>query len=220
MAQMLRRILTGDGMRTSRFHDYHGNLIDLWGLRFLPRSVLSAVGLRLFAYRSATPWLGYRAIRHINSILNCESVVLEYGSGMSTLWFARRAGRVVSIETDGVWFSKIREKLESARHGHVTYLLSEVDQVPHVESVEDSSFDLVLVDGLTRDQVMKAAIRKVKPGGYVYLDNSDVPYPEFQGARQILIEAAGDEADVQFFRDFCPGQVSVTEGMLVRMPSK
>ena len=34
---MLRRIFTGDGMRVSRFHDYHGNVIDAMG--FVPTTL-------------------------------------------------------------------------------------------------------------------------------------------------------------------------------------
>lgn len=177
MAHGFSRVITGDGMRVSRFHDYDGTRVDLRGLWFLPRCVLSTIALRMFKYRSV-PWLGYRAITHIDSIIDNHSAVLGYGSGMSTLWFARRAARVLSIGTDERWYSTIRRRLEAAEYGHVTYLLSEVA-----------------------------------------LDNSDVPYPEHQQARQTLLEAAGSEADARFFRDFCPGQVSVTEGMLVRFPS-
>jgi hypothetical protein len=62
------------------------------------------------------------------------------------------------------------------------------------------------------------ALSKVKPGGHVYLDNSDVPYGDFRRARAALIEAAASEPGaVRVFRDFCPTQIIVSEGLLVRV---
>jgi len=73
------------------------------------------------------------------------------------------------------------------------------------------------VDGARRAESARTALAKVKPGGHVYLDNSDVPYGDFRRARAALIEAAADEPGaVRVFRDLCPTQIIVSEGLLVR----
>ena len=95
---------------------------------------------------------------------------------MSTIWFARRVAKIVSIETDAEW------------HGRVTALLQNRGLSERVEpgwfpklggSVVDASrgFDFALVDGTSRDVATALALSVVRPGGYIYLDNSDVPCP-------------------------------------------
>src|SRR6266702_7452961 len=54
------------------------------------------------------PWMAYPA----TEFLECQSYarrrVLEWGSGNSTLWWARRAERVVSFESNVSWYERIR----------------------------------------------------------------------------------------------------------------
>jgi predicted O-methyltransferase YrrM len=78
-------------------------------------------------------------------------------------------------------------------------------------------FDFALVDGETSRHVAAAlAVAAVKPGGYVYLDNSDGLWPEHRAARQQLVEANDPGSRPRFFTDFCDGQIGVTQGLLVR----
>jgi predicted O-methyltransferase YrrM len=37
----------------------------------------------------------------------------------------------------------------------------------------DGSLDLVVVDGILRDECVQAAVPKLRPGGWLYLDNTD-----------------------------------------------
>ena len=60
----------------------------------------------------------------------------------------------------------------------------------------DESFDFALVDGYRRDVAVSTAIRKVRPGGFVYLDNSDVPDAEHSSARSILLGAAKSAPEI------------------------
>jgi predicted O-methyltransferase YrrM len=144
--------------------------------------------------------------------------VLEFGSGMSTLWFARRCKLLVSIETDRHWYEQIRSILQGQAIGNVDYRFSTESET--LSEYEDSSFDFVLVDGYNRDVVMKTAIAKVRLGGYIYLDNSDVPYREYQTARQLLLTAAGAEREIYVFNDLSPTQVCVSEGTLAAITNK
>lgn len=47
------------------------------------------------------------------------------------------------------------------------------EYVKSIEEYPDESFDLVLVDGRHRSFCIPHAIPKVRPGGYLMLDNSD-----------------------------------------------
>jgi predicted O-methyltransferase YrrM len=209
------RLVTGDGQRKSRFHTYSGEPIDWQGLRYLPHAVGTTLLAKVFSYRVRAPWMGFRAVAHIKSLIGPDSLVLEFGSGMSSEFFAQRCRKLVSIESDPEWYARMLRRFEERRFQNVDYRLLTEDDYTNIEGYPDHSFDFVLVDGARRTESARTALAKVKPGGHVYLDNSDVPY--FQRARATLIEAAAsDPGAVRVFRDLCPTQIAVSEGLLVR----
>jgi predicted O-methyltransferase YrrM len=214
---MWSRVVTGDGLRKTRLHTFSGNRIDLRGLMYLPKSVWSVILLKVLGYRQRVPWLGYRAVQHLGGIIQPHWRVLEFGSGMSSLFLAQRCHLLVSIESDPAWYGQMHQLF--ARRGivNVDYRLRDPDGYTALPDLADHSFDLVVVDGLVRDQAALVALQKVKPGeGYVFLDNSDVPWPEHKAARRVLTAAA--EADgVRVFNDLYPFQLQVNESMLVKV---
>lgn len=211
-----KALVTGDGLRKSRLHTYSGNRVDLAGLAHLPRSLWSRVRLAL-GHRQRIPWLGYRALAHLERLIQPDWAVLEFGSGMSTLFLAGRCRRVVSIESDPGWHGRMKEIFAEKGIDNVDLRLRDVDAYTVLADLDDGSFDLVVVDGIVRDRASIVALQKVRPGGYVFLDNSDVPWPDHKAARQTLIDAAAP-GHVQFFNDFYPFQLLVNESMLVRTP--
>jgi protein-L-isoaspartate O-methyltransferase len=211
-----KALVTGDGLRKSRLHTYSGARVDLAGLAYLPKSLWSRVLLEL-GHRQRVPWLGYRAVKRLEQIIHPDWSVLEFGSGMSTLFLAGRCRRVVSIESDPEWQGRMREIFAEKGIDNVDLRFRDVEAYTELADLADASFDLVVVDGIVRDRASIVAVRKVRPGGYVFLDNSDVPWPDHKAARQTLIDAAAP-GRVEFFNDFYPFQVLVNESMLVRVP--
>ena len=105
-------------------------------------------------------------------------VGMEFGSGRSTAWFARRLGHLTSIEHDPVWFEIVRKKLADAGL-RVDYRL-EVDgsterpdsaYVRVARSAAPASLDFALVDGAARDHCALALVDKLRPGGILVVDN-------------------------------------------------
>jgi predicted O-methyltransferase YrrM len=107
--------------------------------------------------------------------------VLEFGAGRSTAWFARRAGRVLSFEDNEFWADQTRNRLQELGLANVELRQQPVEGfTAAVEALPDSSFDLVVMDFLeapsvTRIDVLKPAMKNVRPGGYLLLDDSDRP---------------------------------------------
>src|SRR5579862_909721 len=66
------------------------------------------------------PWLAYAAIDFLDDFLKPNMTVCEYGSGGSTLFFARRVKWVFSIEDNQEWFRVVSEKLRAKSIGNVT----------------------------------------------------------------------------------------------------
>jgi len=119
------------------------------------------------------------------------------------------------MESDAQWFEKISTIFKKEKLTNIEYSLKSPEDYIAVKDFPDAFFDLVLVDGLYRDQCAKTALRKVKDGRYIYLDNSDVPYGEFQMAKQTLLSAS---EDTRYFIDFYPFQIAVAEGLLIQRP--
>lgn len=222
MAGMLKKIWTGGRDRPSRLHDWKGNRVDFGGLMYLPRCVTSYLAIKALGYRAAVPWLSYRAVRHFEKMLRPEWSMLEFGSGMSTVWFARRCGKMVSIESDSAWFDKVKATLRERGVTNVDYRLRPPGEYPNLNEWPDCSFDFILVDGIERRECARSAIPKVRPGGYIYLDNSDMAEStyndNFHEAELLLLDAVRARGgETRYFVDFSPGCLFASQGLLVRL---
>ena len=209
---MLDRILRGDPGKASRFRDFEGRLPPPAAWLHLPRSVLSTARFKMTGNRSERPWLGYRGVRRLAELVRPGTRVLEFGSGMSTVWFARRGAVTTSVEASPAWHSRVAEMLASLPGHRVTQVLA---APPYSQgSLPPGEFDLALVDGDGRDSAMEVALTRVRPGGHVYLDNADVPQAAYRAARRMALAAADD---VSWFTDFTPTHVFVSTGLFVKL---
>jgi predicted O-methyltransferase YrrM len=208
---MLRRILQGDPGKASRFRDFEGRLPPLGAWLYLPVSVASTLRFKLTGVRAAIPWLGYRAIRRIAGLVGPGTRVLEFGSGFSTVWLARRGADVLSIETQDEWADRVEGHLAGVPGHKVRILRAEPPYTPDLLAGE--TFDFALVDGDGRDSAMATALSVVRPGGYVYLDNADVAWDTHRAARDLALRSGA----VEWFVDFTPFHVFVSTGVLIRI---
>jgi predicted O-methyltransferase YrrM len=178
-------------------------------LRNGPRALATGLARLLFGYRPEQPWISYDAQAVLARHLGPESRVLEFGSGMSTVWFASRAGYVVSLEHDRHWYELIGRRLE--RFGNVEYRHVE-DADTYLAQTPDEQFDLIVIDGRERLVCAVFAMTHRAPGGIIYLDNSD----KFPEPRELLLGFARKRAlAVREFIDFAPTQLFVQRGLMV-----
>jgi predicted O-methyltransferase YrrM len=126
------------------------------------------------------PWIVPAAIGWLRRRIRRDWSVLELGAGRSTVWFARRAGRVISFEDNEFWLQRAAERL--CREGlEVDLRLMPVNALAEaVATLPEAAFDLVVLDFLespqvTRIDVLRPAREKVRPGGLLLLDDSDRP---------------------------------------------
>jgi hypothetical protein len=221
---MLTKLISGSTTRRTRLHDERGNLVPVSrALRNGPRALASALVVRMLGKRSLQPWISYDAQKQIAAFLTPRSRVLEYGSGMSTVWYAQHAGEVVSIEDFAPWFDQVGAIIAERGVGNVRYrIAAEVaDYTMPTEEERGAGFDLIMIDGSARDRCVAAALPLLRAGGMIYLDNSDKSACPVSGdvpaARQLLLDfARADGADVTKFTDFAPTQLFVQEGLMIR----
>ena len=142
--KIINKILTGGKAHKSRFHDEKGNLIDLAGLIYLPQCLITTIMRVGIGYRPVLPWLGYRAINYLDQLIQPDWKMLEWGSGMSTLWFAKRVHDITSIEDYQPWYEKVRSTLNNVKN--VDYQFKSGNDYFSLDQYPDETFDFILID--------------------------------------------------------------------------
>lgn len=118
------------------------------------------------------PHLVPAAVAFIDSKINKRSRVMEIGSGSSTIWFARRAEKVISYENVRLYYDMVKTILD--QHGIKNVELHFKPTYPAEGIIGDKeSFDFILIDGRGRVKNSRACISLLKPGGYFILDDSN-----------------------------------------------
>jgi len=86
---------------------------------------------------------------------------------------------------------------------------------------QNRSFDFVLIDGWDRHGCVLNALAKLRPGGCIYLDNSDKdmtrPDGDLRRAEQALLAAVDERGGTaRYFVDFSPTNFFVEQGLLAK----
>jgi hypothetical protein len=119
------------------------------------------------------PWFSYPAIDFVKQLDLKELTVFEYGSGFSTLFWAKRAKKVISVETQKEWFEEIAGQLPS--NAELLLVSPEVNSYASLITRYDR-FNIIVIDGTgeSRLRCSQLAARSLDPNGFVILDNSDL----------------------------------------------
>jgi hypothetical protein len=133
------------------------------------------------------PWLVPAAIAFLEQEMRPEFVGFEWGSGRSTLWFARRIRYITSVEGRRAWYDEVtRWLVKDDLAERVTLRLAEVTSEHNfsseeieryagvIDGVVDGSLDFILVDGHFREACLLRIASKLRPGGLLIIDNTDV----------------------------------------------
>jgi predicted O-methyltransferase YrrM len=133
----------------------------------------------MFARRTplslAIPWLTFDAIRAISSVQRSNWSVFEYGSGHSTLYWRKFGMRVVSVENNPNWYAYMVKALQGRESEDIRLIYASTKEA-YVESIDEfgePGFDLILVDGAYRRECVLVAVKHVRAGGYLVVDNTD-----------------------------------------------
>jgi len=139
------------------------------------------------------PWWTIKSISKVESFLASRHnpSVFEWGAGASTLWLAKRAGTVISVEHDDSWATRVKEattdmnavrvkhkppgisksgelKYTSAKSGNTGYSFEN-----YVKAIDETGekFDLIVIDGRAREACFDLALANLKEDGIILFDN-------------------------------------------------
>ena len=117
--------------------------------------------------------------------------MFEYGSGASTVWLAKRAASVISIDHDAEWIAFSAPRLDE--HGNATVRhvpadaarqgdewlsgkagYAETTFADYVRAIdaEEGAFDVIVIDGRARAACLRHAAGRLAEGGLIVFDNS------------------------------------------------
>ena len=129
------------------------------------------------------PWLTKSANLIIKSIIKKTDIGLEFGSGRSTIWFARHVSFLTSVENDKFWYEKVHQLILEKNINNINYIYCEEDieegegdipgYVQIIQTFSPNSLDFVLVDGIYRSYCALSVLNLIKPGGLLILDNAN-----------------------------------------------
>jgi hypothetical protein len=126
------------------------------------------------------PWLTYPAIDFLGSLSLEGKRVLEFGSGYSTLWWAKHADSVLSFEADRRWMDSMAHRMPA--NATVLPLPTDPNDKFHrtvgldtllKETLGDQRFDVIVIDGVDRVGTARASLPYLAERGIVVVDNSD-----------------------------------------------
>ncbi|MEL7039354.1 MAG: class I SAM-dependent methyltransferase [Cyanobacteria bacterium J06592_8] len=216
LLQFYFRLIGSHTYRKNRFCDKQGNFVSFaqfWKSGF--RSLMSSF-LKLLNYSPAHPWIPYAAAHAIATQLHQKSVVLEFGSGRSTLWLAHQCRHVYSMEHSPFWFTKLKNALQKAQIDNVSLIFCrEESSSRNFLRGLDQKFDLIIIDGKFRLSSFLTSLPYIKPGGFIYVDDTDRKWFDEDLSQIVSYVERNFNRDLTVYTDFVSQDFCVRQGMLV-----
>lgn len=122
--------------------------------------------------KAPIPWMNYAMVEFLNERLNKGLDLFEYGAGFSSIWFAERLNRVVSIEYDKAWRKQVEDLLAPVSNAELVFQEVGEDYINGAAKT-GRKYHLVLVDGRERVACAKASFNSLTEDGVLILDDSD-----------------------------------------------
>lgn len=143
------------------------------------------------------PWLVKDVVNFLDINIKEGQFVFEYGSGASSYYFLKKGLKLVSVEHDKGWYTKVKSFLLDKGFKDFSLNLVEPEDIyperpkissgkdprfkgydyskysKFISSFPDEYFDVILIDGRVRVECMKNSISKLKSGGFLVFDNTE-----------------------------------------------
>lgn len=148
------------------------------------------------------PWLTEGSITFLEQYFqeHPDAKVLEFGSGASTVWMAKRTPNLISVDHNPHWHDLVKQECKARGYMGVQLHLRPMPYYGICDEFPQEYFDLILIDGRDRVECIRHSIPRLKKGGILMLDNSERGY--YQPGIDLLSEWK-NFAHTQTKRDQC-----------------
>jgi hypothetical protein len=225
MGMILEKLVRPSSEVKSRLHDRFGYRVHpLSVVKNLPRAFVSWMALETVGVLPRRPWISYDAVRVLEKKLRDRTCsVLEFGSGASTAWFARRAITLHSVENNAHWYDIVTRQLQCAQYNtaKIEYeLRAERENFTNFRRTASTKYDIILIDGPWRHECAMSHAELLAEDGILYLDNSDADTScDEPGEIRLAIEflhkfALSRGLKKHSFTDFAPCALHATQGLM------
>jgi predicted O-methyltransferase YrrM len=138
--QGLKAVVKASGLRKAPFVIKSWEMVLKWRSGYELLKTIGWVetmrrGEIVDAQGSPIPWITYSARYQLEKWLRPSDKVFEYGSGYSSLWFAKRVAEVKSVEHDSLWVTKLHASPDRNRDTIPNHHLALI--LPHQQATDD-----------------------------------------------------------------------------------
>jgi hypothetical protein len=150
------------------------------------------------------PWMNFPVVRILEERLTKDLNLFEFGSGYSTLFYAKKVRAVTSVEYDEKWLSIINSQVPD--NVKIIFKREDVngDYCRTIDATGDR-YDVVIIDGRDRVNCIKQSIPALSSQGVILLDDSQreryregIDFARSHGFKTLNLEglkATGTEVD-------------------------
>ncbi|ENK1242709.1 hypothetical protein AB2063_000831 [Clostridium botulinum] len=144
------------------------------------------------------PWLPYGIINILESRINKDMVIFEYGSGNSTMWWNKYVKKVISVEHDKKWYDILKNSNKCNLKNLIYAPLENSDEYEKSILRTDSIYDIIIIDGRKRVKCSKVCLESLKDNGIIIWDDSyreyykeGFQYLKEKGFKEFIVNGIG-----------------------------
>lgn len=123
----------------------------------------------VFADGTPAPWLSYPFLDFFIPRLNKSFSLFEYGLGNSSLYYSTKIEDHFGVEHDSKWYEILMDK---HLNGDNFKNCSDLDYINAIDSF-DRKFDIIIIDGILREECIVKAMDYLTSRGVIILDDSE-----------------------------------------------
>ncbi len=147
------------------------------------------------------PWYTYPAIEYLSQFDYSQKKVFEFGVGYSSLYWAKRAKSVISIEDNQEYYK--RWTTEFNEDNLEIKWRDEGNAYEDAIFEDEEKYDVIIIDGKRRAECAEVAVKKISDNGFIILDDADRINVSHEYVNAVEALKKGNFLQVDFY-GFCP----------------
>jgi hypothetical protein len=133
------------------------------------------------------PWYTRPCLEWLVTVPLLHKIVWEYGLGDSSTWYMQKGVFQIGVDSNSFYATKHYGMHETTKYRYCTAI-----------ETAGAEFDIIVIDGIFRDECTQYALEFLKPGGYLIIDNYKQPSVQ---ADWPLTEKLIEGMDVKYFKE-------------------